>query len=462
MPASARPWLVSYSWGLALALGLSFVLSVCVEGPQAAVYEGTPATYGQVLRRLRPGDTLRLVGGVYRRGLLIHFLNGAPDAPIVVEGPARGAKAIFRGPDSSNTVSIVNSRYVELRYLVLDGRGGIGDAVKAEGFSACDWAHHITLDGLLIRGYGGNQQRVGISTKCPAWDWVIRNNVIIGAGTGIYLGNSDGNAPFFRGLIENNLIADTIGYNLQIKHQRTRPDDIPDVPAGEGRTIIRRNVFSKAEGASSGGMARPNVLVGHWPYSGPERKDEYLIYGNLFYQNPHEALFQGEGNIALYDNLFVNHYESGFPAIAIQPHNWVLRRISIFHNTVVARGKGIVIRSRAPGDCQQVVANAVFADTPLAGGQQRANVGKPYQSAALFLNAPFAELSEIDLYPREGKLEGEGISLEDLARFIDSHKDYNGRERNGRFVGAYAGEGDNPGPLPGLGHGSETGAGYRP
>ena len=28
-----------------------------------------------------------------------------------------------------------------------------------------DWAHHITLDGLRVRGHGNNQQTVGIKTE---------------------------------------------------------------------------------------------------------------------------------------------------------------------------------------------------------------------------------------------------------------------------------------------------------
>jgi hypothetical protein len=52
---------------------------------------------------------------------------------------------------------------------------------------------------------------------------------VIGAGTGMYFGNSDGNHPFWGGLIENNLIMNTIGYNLQIKHQNPRPR-LPGMP----------------------------------------------------------------------------------------------------------------------------------------------------------------------------------------------------------------------------------------
>jgi hypothetical protein len=112
-----------------------------------------------------------------------------------------------------------------------------------------------------------------------------------GAPAPEYLGNSDGNAPFVRGLIAHNLIVDTIGYNLQIKHQNARLE-IAGMPIEPSVTIIRHNVFSKENGAATGPFARPNVLVGHWPVRGDGSKDTYEIYGNFFYQNPTEALFQ--------------------------------------------------------------------------------------------------------------------------------------------------------------------------
>ncbi len=53
--------------------------------------------------------------------------------------------------------------------------------------------------------------------------------------------------------------------------------------------------------------ARPNVLVGHFPRQGRGVEDDYLIHDNFFYQNRHESLFQGEGNVVpLTGNLFVN------------------------------------------------------------------------------------------------------------------------------------------------------------
>src|SRR5215471_5673428 len=328
-PVSRDRW---RSGGRRVAGGyIAAVLLALSTSGEALVYRASPENYGPIISALRPGDTLVLSPGQYLDGLRVHDLVGKPQRPIMITGPQKGPPAVFVAREGRNTVSIVDSAYVVIRNLALEGRNLPVDAVKAEGQS--HWAHHVTLENLVIRGYGNNQQTVGISTKCPAWNWVLRGNAIFGAGTGMYLGNSDGNAPFVAGLIERNVIVNTIGYNLQIKHQNPRPY-LVGIPAGRSMTIIRNNVFAKTEGDSVE-EARPNVLVGHFPLSGPGADDDYAIYGNFFYQNPHEALFQGEGNIALYSNLFYNEYGD---AIRIQPHNDVPRRIVVAYNTVIAGG----------------------------------------------------------------------------------------------------------------------------
>ncbi|MGG7055962.1 hypothetical protein [Nitrosomonas sp. ANs5] len=106
------------------------------------------------------------------------------------------------------------------------------------------------------------------------------------------MGNSDGSAPFIAGLIEYNLITQTLGYNLQIKHQRPRPN-LAGMPVGDQVTTIRHNVFSKADPPRNPSSPRPNVLLGHWPLTGRGENDRYLVYSNFFYQNPQESLFQG-------------------------------------------------------------------------------------------------------------------------------------------------------------------------
>ncbi len=423
----------------AIAAALLCGLASVMPAAHPATLQGDPDSYRGLLKRLRPGDTLRLAGGIYRRGLPLHAINGAPGAPVVIEGSADGAPAVFWARPGHNTVSVANASYVTVRYLVLDGRGTTVDAVKAEGFDQCDWVHHITLEHLRIYGHGQDQQQVGISTKCPAWDWVIRGNTIIGAGTGMYLGNSDGNAPFIAGLIENNFVADTLGYNLEIKHQLPRPQDLPGMPQSRQVTIIRHNLFSKAHGSGAKAMVRPNVLVGHWPLAGPGVQDDYLIYGNLFYQNPSEALFQGEGNLALYDNLFVNAYLSEFPAIAIQPHNAVPRRIRIFHNTVVSRSGGIAVRAGTPPPEQlSVLGNAVFSDQPLLGVAREGNLTAAYRIARVRLRKPFAAPSELDLNPRPGALRDGPELAAGLARLPHSDRDFTGAARTPRVYGACA------------------------
>ncbi len=49
--------------------------------------------------------------------------------------------------------------------------------------------HDVTIEGCHFIGQTGSQQTVAISTKTPTHGWVIRGNVIDGAGTGLYLGN---------------------------------------------------------------------------------------------------------------------------------------------------------------------------------------------------------------------------------------------------------------------------------
>ncbi|MBI1745969.1 MAG: right-handed parallel beta-helix repeat-containing protein [Acidobacteria bacterium] len=418
----------------------------------AEIYQANTGNYRSLLDGLAPGDTLRLDAGDYQMGLPIEGLNGAEETPIIISGPDDGPPAVFWARECCNTVSINNSSYVEIRNLEINRQGlpaeAVVDAVKAEGTS--QWAHHITLENLRIYNYGNHQQAVGISTKCPAWNWVIRRNAIYGAGTGMYLGNDDGRDPFVNSVIENNLIVDSIGYNLEIKHQNDRPS-VKDMPRS-GTTVIRHNTFSKQNKGALGDNARPNLLVGHWPPSGDGSADTYQIYGNFFYENPTgEALFQGEGNIALYNNLFVN---SSGPAIHIQRQYDSPRMIRVFNNTVVANGNGIRVSGGDPIYDQKVVANAVFAQTPIVAYDTTDNITDAYEAAGDYLADPYSELGQMDLYPQKGSLVGSFIDREAFEdSYWDWDIDFNGDEQYpepGVFRGAYAGEGANPGWRPQL------------
>lgn len=413
--------------------------------PHAAERRANPDNYRQALNRLEPGDSLLLEPGTYRQGIWIDGLNGNPGKPITLAGV--GGRPIFLARPEKDTVLIQNASYITLRNLEIDGQGLMVNGVRSSG----RFAHHIVLEDLYIHGLGRHQQIVGISSKCPAWDWRVSRNIVVGAGTGMYFGNSDGNHPFWGGIIENNLIADTIGYNLQIKHQNSRPQ-LAGMSREPRATVIRHNVFSKATGGSTGPEARPNVLVGHWPLQGPGKDDQYLIYGNFFHENPHESLFQGEGRIALYNNLFYGAYKNEFPAVAIQPHNDIPRKVRVFFNTVVHPWKGIrVLHQEGATELdQQIVGNAVFAETPILGGQQADNFVGDYADAKDYLQNPSGPLATLSLFPKPGKLELSRISLRQFAEFPGSDRDFNGLKRNDRFRGAYAGAGNNPGWKPAI------------
>jgi hypothetical protein len=414
------------------------VFTFCDDAPSGDVLEADSDDYRSRLDEMRPGDTLRLAPGTYTQGLPIHFKNGSPGACYVIEGPAEGERAVFLGSSTRNTVSLRDSSYVVVRNLELDGNGEIGDAVKAEGHA--EYAHHIVLEGLFIHDHDAGQGVVGISNKCPAWHWVIRENWIESTGTGLYLGNSNGADPFVGGLIEGNVVLDTLGYNMQIKHQIGRPD-LEGLPE-QATTIIRHNVFSKQQHANGGGQARPNLLLGHFPTEGPGVDDQYLVYGNFFHDNPVEALVQAEGNVALYNNVLVN--PSG-PAIHIQPHNDVPRRIHVLFNTVVASGRGIRVTGGDPGHLQLVAGNAVFADPTISADMQEGNIVGSLDEAEMALVAPSAEAGAgLDVHPLEGSLQT-SIDTSGFDTLLWWDRDFDRRPRDGDVAGAYAGTDDGTG-----------------
>jgi hypothetical protein len=263
----------------------------------------------------------------------------------------------------------------------------------------------------------------------------------------MYLGNSTGSFPFVRGIIEYNLIYDTLGYNIQIKHQNPRPTDI-GMPTGDNKTIIRHNVFSKTNNYSTGVNARPNLLVGHWPLSGTGSNDSYEIYGNFFLNNPSEVLFQGEGNLAFYNNVLINDFGR---AIYVAPHNDVPKNVAIFYNTVISTGRGIHIVNPNSNYTQFVMGNAVFSNDPIsapASVVQAANVTDTYLNAVNYLINPSSSTGALNPYPVKGMLTGAAIDTTDFQAYSDWGVDFNGTVRDNTFRGAYSGEGTNPGWLP--------------
>ena len=412
------------------------------------VLDAGPEDFRAAVSGLQPGDWLRLAPGEYTGGLQLQRLRGTAENPIVISGSSAGDPAVLVGRRGANLVSLRDSAYVVIRHLTLDGRGNdIGGVVAEEdGIQV----HDVVLEHLRIRNFDAGLGNAAIGTRVPAWNWVIRHNDIRDVGTGLYLGQSDGSAPFIGGLIENNVIAETLGYNAQIKHQKAR-DRLPGMPTEPRQTLIRYNIFSKAENGQSGAQARPNLLLGHFPPEGPGVSDRYLVYGNLFHENPHERLFQGEGNLVIYNNLFLNRGGNG---LIVMRHNGVPKDVQILRNTVVAEGVGIAL-THPDRDYRQVVAgNAVFAGKPLRlprSINSKDNFTADRAAALTLLNNPDAGLDTLNLYPQKNALR-EAIPIDPVDGLPGLEDDYNGRPRQGSTWGAYgSGHGTNPGRSGGVG-----------
>jgi hypothetical protein len=413
------------------------------QSAKANFISANASNYTSYLGSLVAGDTLYLAAGTYVNNLTINNRNGTAGQPIVIMGDAALYNTVFHANSCCNTVSITKCSYVVIKNLQLDGLNLAVDAVKGEG-TVGNWAHHITLEYLNIINYGSDQQNVGISTKCSAWNWTIRKNKIIGAGTGLYLGNSTGEAPFVNGLIENNLVMNTVGYNMEIKQQLdTVRDNFPGTNV-DGKTTIRYNVFCKESNGSTGANARPNVLVGALPSTGFGSIDYYEIYGNFFYQNPNEALLQVTGNTMLYENIFVNHFDpSGFRAVYITSQNgFQPRDIRVFHNTVWAVNSSGGIRLYDPntGYQQYCYGNAVFAPAAITNFTNSVdNITDAYLNAFYYVLSATTNLSTLNLYPQSGQLTGTLTSNTLFQSYTDWNLDFNGDIYNWIYRGAYSG-----------------------
>lgn len=414
---------------------------LCSTPPTGKVVSATPSNYKSLLGTLQPGDALALAPGNYP-GLHVSGLRGTASQCIFITGPSSGAPATIQGVSGNNTVEIASSSFLAIENLTIDSLGIDGAfGISAHG-GTLDQTHDILIQGNTLIGQGASQQTDGISTKTPTWGWVIRQNRIIGAGTGIYLGNSDGTDPFVAGVIEDNLIENPIGYCMQIKYQLPWPV-VPGMPTTPTSTIIRNNVFIKNDQPSPDGD-RPNLLVDGFPSSGPGSSNLYEIYGNFFFHNPREALFQGSGRISFHDNILV---DGQYAAATFRNHDLPLQLAYVYNNTIYSTQTGIYFGSLAT-TADAVLGNLVFAATPTSGSiaHQSDNLTDTFANALHYVNAPSLTLGAMNFYPLPGQAQGLPLDLSAFSSNADYALDFN-RASKGTFTfrGAYAGAGTNPG-----------------
>src|SRR5579871_1564990 len=413
-----------------------------------AVINVDPSNYLSLVPTAQPGDTVAFAVGDYPFGLNLSGMNGTADAPITFDG---SAGAVIQGTSGSNTVELDNTSYLIVENFTVDSRH-FNDGIKAGG-GLTNVSHDIQILDNTIINANSSQQTVGISTKCIAWNWVIEGNIIDGAGTGLYLGDSTGEAPFVNGLIDDNLIEDTIGYGAEIKDQNPY-SLVPGMPPGPNTTIIRCNTFfdNDTQGPLGEG-SRPNLFTGGFPDSGPGSADTYQIYGNLFDGNPSEALVQATSRASIHDNLFAG--DSRYYAIRIQPHQsddgylFNPEQIAIYHNTIYAVPTGVSV-SGATAAQVAIVGNLIFADTPFRGiTPSGPNLIDAIANASLYVVNPSTALDEMDFTPLPGQCQGLAVDLSAFAADVDYNLDFNGalRPDSDTSYGAIEGAGNAPRPL---------------
>jgi hypothetical protein len=422
------------------------VLAVSSPAVEAGVINADPSNYRTLLGTLTPGDTLMLAPGTYPLLPLIR-LNGTPQAWITIQGPTTGAPAVISvdpaNPGCCNLIQLDSVSYVAIKNLRVDS----ALVVAIDGVNSRGGTHDILVENCTFVGQGSDQGTIAISTKGIAWNWVIRGNTIIEAGTGLYLGSSQGDLQFIGGLIEGNLVMDTIGYNMEIKWQLPYA-----LPAGldpePHKTIIRNNVFIKTKPQSAwppdfSAGPRPNVLVGGFPTSGPGSADLYEIYGNFFYENKDgESLFQGSGRVALHDNIFVG---GSFRAMSLVNHDLPIRLAYVYNNTIYGHVAGIVVSGSQLED-SLVTGNLILADQGLSAPMQKDNLVDTVANAVNYVNQPSLVLGSMDFYPGPGRVKGPSLDMTRFTSQTHYNLDFNGTAKGAfEFRGAYAGEGTNPG-----------------
>ena len=211
------------------------------------------------------------------------------------------------------------------------------------------------------------------------------------------------------------------------------PEGAPKVERSD--TVIRRNLIVKSRVAAAPELARPSLLVGHFPLDGPGSHDRYLVYGNLLVDNPSEGLFQGEGNIALFNNLMFNPRGEG---ARIRPHNHKPREVAVFNNTIVAAALGIEFSGGEPGYERLLEHNLVFGNPPIRSEVAGENFTGDYDRARAAFVRLDADPARLDLTPRtplpvpRSAIGGEWLALPGADR------DRLGRPRKGQQFGACA------------------------
>ncbi len=106
-----------------------------------------------------PGTRIRIAAGTYPGGLHLSDLRGKEGKPVVLEAADSSAPPLFRG--GTTGIQLTDPVHVVLRGLAFEGQTGNGVNVDDGGTPATP-AHHVVLEGLVVRDVGPDGNHDGI------------------------------------------------------------------------------------------------------------------------------------------------------------------------------------------------------------------------------------------------------------------------------------------------------------
>ena len=214
----------------------------------AATIEATPESYRERVPSPRARRRARAARRAVRARTDRYTTSAVSRGARSSSRPAGRRSRCAHRTGGRNTVSIATASHIEIRNLVLDGRGLEVAGVRAEYRDTL--AHHITIENLTIVGHGPSSRP---SASPPPRRRVLddpqqrhrrgRHRSLprrLGRCRAVRLRAHRGQCD--RG---------TTGYNLQIKHQKSRPLLRRDA-RGASSTTLRGNVFAKTATSATG------------------------------------------------------------------------------------------------------------------------------------------------------------------------------------------------------------------
>ena len=130
------------------------------------------------LRRVRPGDTIRLAAGKYGNGVWLSKINGTKKKPIIIAGSDVRNPPVFIG--GTEAVHLSDCNYVVLRNIKVSGCKGNG--VNADDGGSYDTpSKGMVFENITIENVGPTGNRDGLKLS-GLDDFAVRNCRLSGWG----------------------------------------------------------------------------------------------------------------------------------------------------------------------------------------------------------------------------------------------------------------------------------------